>query len=101
MSIDFSTTHAIETVIGNLDAVTRKQMGNSCHGYTVFEINEDALDAHEYEVACLEADGVIETGLSVAQARADALADIIGVDACEGDEPAILVALEAHPYTNA
>lgn len=70
------TTSEEDEMIENLDAKTREQIGNSCHGYTVFETTDE------------------EARL----ARIQELAKLFNADACNG--PEVLADLELHPYAD-
>jgi hypothetical protein len=69
-------TASEEDEMDNLDAKTREQIGNSCHGYTVFETTDE----------------------DVRFARIQELAKLLSADACDG--PELLADLELHPYAD-
>ena len=82
-----------EIVIGNLDATTRRQLGNACHGYTVYEVDYVLIDTEDAEEILYAS----ETAEAVAQARMDVFADLLGDEPGEWEGPDVLVDLEDHP----
>ena len=82
-----------EIVIGNLDAKTRNQIGNSCHGFSVYEVDQALIDSEDEEIELYAS----ETAEVVAQARMDVFADLLGDEPGEWEGPDVLVDLEDHP----
>ena len=75
-------------MIENLDAKTRAQIGNSCHGYTVFETGTDDVRFAVFK----------QTDEEARFARIQELAKLLNADACDG--PELLADLELHPYAD-
>ena len=83
-----------EIAIGNLDATTRRQIGNACHGYTVYEVDYALIDTEDAEIELYAS----ETAEVVAQSRMDMIAELLGEDPATWDGPDVLADLEDHPF---